>query len=76
MFTSLVPGLIVVTITILILRFVIGFLFRPPGTQSFKTKLIRLAAHLSVRVERLWKDRKRTRFQTPRPALPKSLTEK
>ena len=76
MFTSLVPGLIVVTITILILRFVIGFLFRPPGTQSFKTKLIRLAAHLTVRVERLWKDQRRSRFQRPRPALPKSLAEK
>jgi hypothetical protein len=31
-------------------------LFRPPGTQSFKTKLIRFAAHLSVRVERFWRD--------------------
>ncbi|MEY2556142.1 MAG: hypothetical protein QOH31_4944 [Verrucomicrobiota bacterium] len=65
MFASLIPGLIVAAITILSLRFVIGFLFRPPGTQSFKTKLIRLAAHLSVRAERLWKDHRRSRFQRP-----------
>jgi hypothetical protein len=76
MFTSLVPGLIVAAITILILRLVLGFLFRPPGAQSFKTKLIRVAAHLSVRVERLWKDHRRSRFQRPRAALPKSVTEK
>jgi hypothetical protein len=54
MFTSLVPGLIVAAITILMLRFVLGFLFRPPGAQSVKTKLIRFAAYLSVRVEHLW----------------------
>jgi hypothetical protein len=65
MFASLIPGLIVAAITILSLRFVIGFLFRPPGTQSFKTRLIRRAAHLSVRVERLWKDHRRSRFQKP-----------
>jgi len=65
MFASLIPGLIVAGITILSLRFVIGFLFRPPGTQSFKTKLIRLVAHLSVRAERLWKDHRRSRFQRP-----------
>jgi hypothetical protein len=58
MFISLVPGLIVAAITILVLRFVIGFLFRPPGTQSFKTRFIRFAAHLSVRMERLWKNNK------------------
>jgi hypothetical protein len=65
MFTSLIPGLIVATITILMLRFVIGFLFRPPETQSLKTRLIRLAAHLSVRIERLWKNDKRSRLQRP-----------
>jgi len=65
MFASLIPGLIVAAITILCLRFVIGFLFRPPGTPSFKTKLIRIAAHLSVRAERLWKDHRRSRFQGP-----------
>jgi hypothetical protein len=65
MFTSLVPGLIVAAITILMLRFVIGFLLRPPGARSFKTKLIRFAAHLSVRVERIWKNDKRSRFQSP-----------
>lgn len=63
MFASLIPGLIVAAITILMLRFVIGFLFRPPGTQSVKTKLIRFAAHLSVRLERLWKDYRRSRLQ-------------
>jgi hypothetical protein len=61
MFISLVPGLIVAAITILLLRFVIGFLVRPPGTQSFKTRFIRFAARLSVRVERLWKKRSRER---------------
>jgi hypothetical protein len=44
---------------------VIGFLFRPPETQSLKTRLIRLAAHLSVRIERLWKNDKRSRLQRP-----------
>lgn len=67
MFTSLVPGLIVAAITILMLRFVLGFLFRPPETQNFKTKLIRFAARLSVRVERLWKNHKRFRIQSPSP---------
>jgi hypothetical protein len=65
MFTSLIPGLIVAAITILMLRFVIGFLFRPLGTQCLKTKLIRFAARLSVRVERLWKNHKRCRIQSP-----------
>jgi hypothetical protein len=65
MFTSLIPALIVAAITILMLRFVIGFLFRPPGTRSFKTKLIRFAAHSSVRVERFWKDYRQSRLQKP-----------
>jgi hypothetical protein len=62
MFISLAPGLIVAAVTILLLRFVIGFLFRPPGTQSFKTRFIRFAARLSVRAERLWKNQRRSRF--------------
>jgi hypothetical protein len=55
MFTSVVPGLIVAAITILILRLVIGFLLSPPRQQNFRTKLIRFAARLSVRLERFWK---------------------
>jgi hypothetical protein len=55
MFSSLLPGLIVTAITVLMLRLAIGFLFSPPGTPTFKTRFIRFVAHLSVRVERLWK---------------------
>ncbi|HET9376482.1 MAG TPA: hypothetical protein VFO40_16030 [Chthoniobacterales bacterium] len=55
MFSSLFPGLIVTAITILMLRLAIGFLFRSPGTLTFKTRFIRFVARLSVRVEHLWK---------------------
>jgi hypothetical protein len=76
MFTSLIPGLIVAAITILMLRFVIGFLLRPPGAGNLKSKLIRLAAHLSVRVERLWRNDRRSRLQSPEPLTEKPATHR
>jgi hypothetical protein len=73
MFISLVPGLIVVAITILTLRFVLGFLLRPSGVEGFRlgTKLIRFAAYLSVRLERVWSDVSRGIFRKEnRPKSP------
>jgi uncharacterized membrane protein len=59
MFTSLLPGLAVTAVGILVLRFVLGFLLRPPQALKFrlKVKLIRFAAYWSVRAERFWKNR-------------------
>jgi hypothetical protein len=55
MFIALAPGLIVAAIAILMLRVVIGFLYRPPRTKGSKASLIRFLAYLSMRIERLWK---------------------
>jgi multisubunit Na+/H+ antiporter MnhE subunit len=70
MFISLVPGLIVAAITILTLRFVFGFLLRPPGAPGLGTRLIRFAAYLSVRLERFWSDVSRGIFRKENTSQP------
>ncbi|MBV8214835.1 MAG: hypothetical protein JOZ08_16635 [Verrucomicrobia bacterium] len=53
MFSSLLPGLIIVALTILAIRFVLGYLMRPAGFKrpprknlGIRTRIIRVLAYL------------------------------
>jgi hypothetical protein len=57
MFTALVPGLIVVALTIIAIRFVLGYLMRPAGFKrparknfGIRTRVIRGLAYVVSRV--------------------------
>ena len=57
MFTALVPGLIIVALTILAIRFVLGYLMRPVGFKrppgknfGIRTRIIRALAYVVSRV--------------------------
>jgi len=53
MFTALVPGLIVVALTIIAIRFVLGYMMRPAGFKrpppknlGIRTRIIRALAYI------------------------------
>ena len=53
MFTALLPGLIIVALTIVAIRFVLGYLIRPVGfkrpqrkTFAIRTRIIRALAYV------------------------------
>jgi hypothetical protein len=60
MFTALLPGLIIVALTILAIRFVLGYLVRPVGFKrpprknlGIRTRIIRALAYIVSHVAHL-----------------------